>query len=89
MSDNNSVLWVCGIAWLKEDNTYFPDATTPGIVSASAFQQAIIEGLEAQAYFVRILSGCSGGAGGRLEWSHNGKARMFGWQAVRSKYWVF
>ena len=68
------ILWICGIAWLKKDNTYFPEATYPGIVSGSAFQQAIIEGLEDQGYNVRILSDCDMSSGERLEWSHNGKS---------------
>lgn len=70
-----NILWICGISWLREDNTYFPKATYPGIVSGSAFQQAIIEGLEAQNYNVRILSDCDMSGGTRLEWSHNGKSR--------------
>lgn len=72
--DNRNVLWICGIAWMREDNTYFPEATYPGIVSGSAFQQAIIEGLEAQNHNVRILSDCDMSSGERLEWSHNGKS---------------
>ena len=65
---------MCGIAWLRDDNTYFPEATYPGIVSGSAFQQAIIEGLEQQNYNVTILSDCDMSSGSRLEWSHNGKS---------------
>ena len=70
----NNILWICGIAWMRDDNTYFPEATYPGIVSGSAFQQAIIEGLEAQNSNVRILSDCDMSSGKRLEWSHNGKS---------------
>lgn len=73
--DNKNILWICGIAWLREDNTYFPEATYPGIVSGSAFQQAIIEGLEAQGHDVRILCDCDMSSGERLEWSHNGKSQ--------------
>ena len=69
---NKNILWICGIAWLRDDNTYFPEATYPGIVSGSAFQQAIIEGLESQSYNVRILSDCDMSSGTRLTWSHNG-----------------
>lgn len=72
---DNNILWIGGIAWLKENNTYFPEATYPGIVSGSAFQQAIIEGLEAQKHNVRILSDCDMSSGIRLEWNHNGKSR--------------
>lgn len=71
---DNNILWICGIAWMRDDNTYFPEATYPGIVSGSAFQQAIIEGLEAQNGNVRILSDCDMSSGKRLEWSHNGKS---------------
>lgn len=71
---DNNILWICGIAWMRDDNTYFPKATYPGIVSGSAFQQAIIEGLEAQNSNVRILSDCDMSSGKRLEWSHNGKS---------------
>lgn len=71
---NKNILWICGIAWLQSDNTYFPEATYPGIVSGSAFQQAIIEGLEAQGHPVRILSDCDMSSGTRLEWSHNGSS---------------
>lgn len=71
---DKNILWICGIAWLRDDNTYFPEATYPGIVSGSAFQQAIIEGLEAQNINVRILSDCDMFSGKRLEWSHNGKS---------------
>lgn len=71
---NKNILWICGIAWLRDDNTYFPEATYPGIVSGSAFQQAIIEGLENQHHHVRILSDCDMSSGERLEWSHNGKS---------------
>ena len=71
---DNNILWICGIAWMRDDNTYFPEATYPGIVSGSAFQQAIIEGLEAQNSNVRILSDCDMSSGERLEWSHNGKS---------------
>ena len=71
---SKNILWICGIAWIREDNTYFPEATYPGIVSGSAFQQAIIEGLEDQNYQVRILSDCDMSSGIRLEWSHNGKS---------------
>ena len=71
---DNNILWICGIAWMRDDNTYFPEATYPGIVSGSAFQQAIIEGLEAQNSNVRILSDCDMSSGKRLEWSHNGKS---------------
>lgn len=70
-----NILWICGIAWLREDNTYFPEATYPGIVSGSAFQQSIIEGLETQDYNVRILSDCDMSSGKRLEWSHNNKSQ--------------
>ncbi len=70
-----NILWICGIAWMRDDNTYFPEATYPGIVSGSAFQQAIIEGLEIQNYTVRILSGCDISSGTRLEWSHNSISR--------------
>lgn len=70
----NKILWICGIAWLRNDNTYFPEATYPGIVSGSAFQQAIIEGLEVQSYDVTILSDCDMASGNRLEWSHNEKS---------------
>ena len=70
--ENKNILWICGIAWMREDNTYFPEATYPGIISGSAFQQAIIEGLEAQDHKVRILSDCDMSSGERLEWSHNG-----------------
>lgn len=73
--DGKNILWIGGIAWLKEDNTYFPEATYPGIVSGSAFQQAIIEGLEAQSHSVRILSDCDMSSGTRLEWSHNGNSK--------------
>ena len=70
--DNKNILWICGIAWLRDDNTYFPEATYPGIVSGSAFQQSIMEGLESQNHNVRILSDCDMSSGERLEWSHNG-----------------
>ena len=73
--DRENILWIGGIAWLKEDNTYFPEATYPGIVSSSAFQQAIIEGLESQNNNVRILTDCVRSSGIRLEWSHNGKSQ--------------
>ncbi len=73
--EQKNILWIGGIAWLREDNTYFPEATYPGIVSGSAFQQAIIEGLEAQHHNVRILSDCDMSSGTRLEWSHNAKSR--------------
>lgn len=75
VNEKKNILWICGIAWRKEDGTYFPEATYPGIVSGSAFQQAIIEGLEEQDYRVRILSDCDMSSGCRLEWSHNGKSR--------------
>ena len=73
--DKKNILWICSIAWMKDDNTYFPDVTYPGIVSGSAFQQAIIEGLESQNNNVRILSDCDMSSGRRLEWSHNGKSQ--------------
>lgn len=73
MSKKN-ILWICGIAWLRDDNSYFPEAAYPGIVSGSAFQQAIIEGLENQGHDVRILSDCDMSSGERLEWSHNGRS---------------
>ena len=69
-----NILWICGIAWLRNDNTYFPEATYPGIVSGSAFQQSIIEGLESQECNVKILSDCDMGSGERIEWSHNKKS---------------
>ena len=71
---SKNILWICGISWMRSDNTYFPEATYPGIVSGSAFQQAIIEGLETQDYNVRMLSDCDMSSGTRLEWSHNGKS---------------
>lgn len=74
MKQKKNILWICGIAWLKHDNTYFPEVTYPGIVSGSAFQQAIIEGMEVQDYNVKILSDCDMGSGKRLEWSHNGRS---------------
>lgn len=67
----NKILWICSIAWMREDNTYYPEATYPGIISGSAFQQAIIEGLEEQNYDVKILSDCDMSSGSREEWSHN------------------
>ena len=73
--ENKNILWICGIAWMREDNTYFPEVTYPGIVSGSAFQQAIIEGLEDKNYKVRILSDCDMSSGERLEWSHNNISR--------------
>lgn len=74
MNEKN-ILWICGIAWLREDNTYFPKATYPGIVSGSAFQQAIIEGLEEQQHHVIILCDCDMSTGERVEWSHNNKSQ--------------
>lgn len=72
--DIKNILWIGGIAWMRDDHTYFPEATYPGIISGSAFQQAIIEGLEKQKHNVRILSDCDMSSGGRLEWSHNNKS---------------
>lgn len=69
-----NILWICGIAWLRNNNTYFPEATYPGIVSGSAFQQSIIEGLESQKCNVKILSDCDMGSGERIEWTHNDKS---------------
>lgn len=74
MTKHENVLWISGIAWLQEDNTYFPEATYPGIVSGSAFQQAIIEGMESYNYKIKILSDCDMSSGERLEWSHNGES---------------
>ena len=73
--DNKSVLWISGISWLKDDGTYFPDADYPGAVSASAFQQAIIEGLEDYGSNVLLLSDCDMSSGKRIEWSHNSASR--------------
>lgn len=67
-------LWICAIAWMNKDGSYFPEATYPGIVSGSAFQQAMIEGLEDNGQEVRILSDCDMSSGKRLQWSHNGKS---------------
>lgn len=71
----NKILWISSIAWLKKENVYFPEATYPGIVSGSAFQQAIIEGLEMQNCNIRILSDCDMSSGTRIEWSHNGVSK--------------
>ena len=68
----NQILWIGAIAWLKDDRTYFPEVTYPGIVSGSAFQQAIIEGLEQQGQRIRILSDGDMSTTDRVEWSHNG-----------------
>lgn len=65
------ILWIGAISWMQSDNTYFPEATYPGIISGSAFQQAIIEGMEMQGYEIKILSDCDMASGIRLEWSHN------------------
>ncbi len=72
---NSNILWICSIAWMRNDNTYFPKAKYPEIVSGSAFQQAIIEGLEEQNNNIRILSDCNMFSGKRLKWSHNGKSQ--------------
>lgn len=74
MNDDNQILWICGISWLQEDNTYFPEAVYPGIVSGSAFQQAIIEGMETKGKKVKILSDCDMTSGNRIEWTHNGSS---------------
>ena len=71
----NQILWIGAIAWLRENRTYFPEVTYPGIVSGSAFQQAIIEGFEQQGQQVRILSDGDMSTCDRVEWSHNGLSR--------------
>lgn len=68
------ILWVSGIAWMSDNYEYFPKATDPGLVSSSAFQQAIIEGLEAQGEQVRLLSTINRRFS-RVQWSHNGKSQ--------------
>ena len=75
MNKKNKILWISGISWLMEDNSYFPKASYPGIVSGSAFQQAIIEGLEDQDFEIDILTDCDMGSGNRIEWSHNNKSK--------------
>lgn len=65
------ILWIGALSWLKKDLSYFPNASYPGIVSGSAFQQSIIEGMEEQGIDVQILTDCDMNSGKRLEWSHN------------------
>ena len=85
--ENKKILWISGIAWMRDDNTYFPEATSPGVVSSSAFQQAIIEGLENQEYNVKILSGSDLSSDCRLSWSHNGKSRDIRVKGSSNKLW--
>lgn len=73
--EKKNILWIGALSWLREDLTYFPNASYPGIVSGSAFQQSIIEGLEEHGNDVQILTDCDMGSGERLEWSHNGKSK--------------
>lgn len=69
------ILWIGALSWLNKDLTYFPNASYPGIVSGSAFQQSIIEGIEEQGIDVQILTDCNIYSGKRLEWSHNGNIK--------------
>lgn len=64
------ILWVGAISWLK-NGVFTPPVRYPGIVSASAFQQAMIEGLENQGQSVRILSDSDVFDGTRVIWNHN------------------
>lgn len=73
MSKKN-ILWIGDIAWMK-DNVYFLEAISPEVVSYSAFQQAIIEGIESNDYSVRILSIFDKINKKRIEWSHNDKSK--------------
>lgn len=75
MQDNKyNILWLGAISWMNKDMSYFPNATYPGIVSGSAFQQSIIEGLEQQNNNVQILTDCDLFSGKRIKWSHNNKS---------------
>lgn len=64
------ILWVGAISWLK-NGVFTPPVRYPGIVSASTFQQAMIEGLENQGQSVRILSDSDVFDGTRVIWNHN------------------
>ena len=73
--EKKNILWIGALSWLNADLTYFPNASYPGIVSGSAFQQSIIEGFEQHGNDVQILTDCDMGSGERLEWSHNDKSK--------------
>jgi len=64
------LLWIGAISWCKAGK-YEPPVRYPGIVSASSFQQAIIEGLEKQGESVQILSDADIFDGDRALWKHN------------------
>lgn len=66
----NDILWIGAISWLK-NGKYKPPAKYPGIVSASSFQQAMIEGLEKHGRIVRILSDSDIFSGKREIWKHS------------------
>ena len=54
--EKKNILWIGALSWLNADLTYFPNASYPGIVSGSAFQQSIIEGFEQHGNDVQILT---------------------------------
>lgn len=79
------IIWMGSVNWYK-DNGYIIDPNTAGAVSASAFEQGIIEGLESSGNEVQIISDWNAMKGKRLEWSHNGDATDVTVAGISSKY---
>lgn len=79
------ILWIGSINWFDGKN-YVVYPHTAGAVSSSAFEQAIIEGLEGWGHKVRILSDWDNDAGKRFEWSHNHEQRDITVPGISIKY---
>lgn len=79
------IVWIGALNWFGKDG-YVIDPSTAGAVSASAFEQAIIEGLEHIGNKVQIISDWDTSAGDRFEWSHNGLSRDITVGGISTKY---
>jgi glycosyltransferase involved in cell wall biosynthesis len=80
------ILWIGTLDWYDRDKGYLYPAIEAGIVSASSFQQAMIEGIEKKGNKVQIVSDWGNHDGKRKEWSHNSSSKDILVKCISTRY---
>lgn len=81
-----NILWIGSLYWLKPDGRYVFNPKEASSVSASAFSQAIIEGLEQRGNRVTILGTLNWGESKKMAWSHNNESKNVFLRGTPHKY---
>lgn len=79
-----NILWLGSINWFDEENGYIFPPRYAGEISGSAFEQAIIEGLESLSHDITIINDINDN--NKVKWSHNNKSDDICINSVNIKY---